>query len=160
MNYGLSSSGFLAKRPLGPNPGDYGLQDQQAALRWIQQTGSAFGGGPHRVTIFGESAGGSSVCHQIASPAAAGLFHKAISTSGQYNTIFGVPEAPRPGGSEDLELQDCKSRLPTLEEAESIGDDFAGAAGCGSAADLAAGPRGLPGQTGFEPASKPWAGDQ
>src|SRR5258707_15429207 len=131
MNYGLSSSGFLAKRPLGLNAGDYGLQDQQAALRWIQQNVSAFGGDPHSVTIFGESAGGSSVCHQIASPTAAGLFHKAISTSGEYNTLLGGAEDPRPGGAEDLELQDCKSKLPTLAEAETIGDGFAAAAGWG-----------------------------
>src|SRR5258707_5911247 len=133
MNYGLSSSGFLAKRPLGLNAGDYGLQDKQLALRWVQQNISAFGGDPHSVTIFGESAGGSSVCHQIASPTAAGLFHKAISTSGQYNTLFGAREATRPNGSEDLELQDCKSRLPSLEEALGIGDHYAAAAGCGNA---------------------------
>lgn len=160
MNYRLNIFGFLANRHLGPNPGDYGLQDQQAALRWVQQNVSAFGGDPHSVTIFGESAGGSSVCDQIASPTAAGLFHKAISTSGQYNTIFGVAEATRPNGAEDLELQDCKSRLPTLEEAERIGDDFAAAAGCGSAADAAACLRALPAQTVSDLASIPGSGYQ
>jgi para-nitrobenzyl esterase len=160
MNYRLNIFGFLANGHFGPNSGDYGLQDQQAALRWVQQNVSAFGGDPHSVTIFGESAGGSSVCHQIASPTAAGLFHKAISTSGEYNTLFGVPEAPRPGGSEDLELQDCKSRLPTLAEAERIGDDFAAAVGCGSAADVAACLRAVPAQAASDAAFIPGSGYQ
>jgi para-nitrobenzyl esterase len=112
------------------------------------------------VTIFGESAGGSSVCHQIASPTAAGLFHKGISTIGEYNTLFGVPEAPRLGGSEDLELQDCKSRLPTLAEAERIGDDFAAAVGCGSAADMAACLRAVPAQAASDAAFIPGSGYQ
>ncbi len=160
MNYRLNIFGFLAGRALGPNSGDYGLQDQQAALRWVQENISAFGGDPHSVTIFGESAGGSSVCHQIASPTAAGLFHKAISTSGEYNTLFGGPEAPRPGGSEDLELQDCKSKLPTLAEAESIGAGFAAAVGCGSAPDVAACLRAVPAQTVSDASSLPGSGYQ
>jgi para-nitrobenzyl esterase len=160
MNYRLNIFGFLAHSALGPNSGDYGLQDQQAALRWVQQNISAFGGDPHSVTIFGESAGGSSVCDQIASPTAAGLFHKAISTSGEYNTLFGVGEAPRPGGSEDLEVQDCKSKLPTLAEAEAIGGGFATAVGCGGAADVAACLRAVPAQTVSDVSSIPGSGYQ
>ncbi len=160
MNYRLNVFGFLANRAFGPHAGDYGLQDQQAALRWVQENVSAFGGDPHSVTIFGESAGGSSVCDQIASPTAAGLFHKAISTSGEYNTLLGVPEDPRPGGSEDLEPQDCKSRLPTSSEAERIGDDFAAAAGCAGAGDVAACLRALPAQTVSDLASIPGSGYQ
>ncbi len=160
MNYRLNIFGFLANRHLGRNSGDYGLQDQQAAMRWVQENISAFGGDPHNVTIFGESAGGSSVCHQIASPTAAGLFHKGISTSREYNTLFGVPEAPRPGGSEDLEPQDCKSKLPTLAQAEAIGDDFAAAVGCGSAADVAACLRAVPAQAVSDTSSIPGSGYQ
>lgn len=131
MNYRLGIFGFLADSALGPNSGDYGLQDQQAALRWVQQNVAAFGGDPHNVTIFGESAGGSSVCDQIASPTAAGLFEHAISTSGEYNTLLGTRAPPRPGGSEDLEAQDCKSALPSQAQADSIGARFAAAVGCG-----------------------------
>ncbi len=129
LNYRLNIFGFAAHHAFGPNSGDYGLQDQQAALQWIQRNVSAFGGDPNNVTIFGESAGGSSVCDQIASPTAGGLFHKGISTSGQYNTIFETPEAEGPLGT-TLEVQDCKSRLPSLQLAESIGDRFAAALGC------------------------------
>jgi len=130
MNYRLNIFGFLADRALGDHSGDYGLQDQQAALRWVQSNISAFGGDRTNVTIFGESAGGSSVCDQIASPTASGLFEKGISTSGEYNTLLGTPEqAPRT--PEDLESQDCKSALPTQAEANAAGRNFAAAVGCG-----------------------------
>jgi para-nitrobenzyl esterase len=132
MNYRLGIFGFLADKALGPNSGDYGLQDQQAALRWVQQNIAAFGGNPRRVTIFGESAGGSSVCDQIASPTAAGLFEGAISTSGEYGGLFGVP-----GPAFALEAQDCKAALPSQARADRIGSGFASAAGCGAAANVA-----------------------
>jgi para-nitrobenzyl esterase len=158
MNYRLNIFGFLANRNLGPNSGDYGLQDQQAALRWVQENVAAFGGDPSNVTIFGESAGGSSICHAIASPTAAGLFHKGISTSGEYNTLFGIPGGTRPGGGEDLELQDCKSKLPTLAEAETIGDGFAAAVGCGTGTDVATCLAAVPAQTVSDISSIPGSG--
>jgi para-nitrobenzyl esterase len=88
INYRLGALGFLAdpalaSRPGGP-AGDYGLMDQQAALRWVKHNISAFGGNPANVTIFGESAGGQSVLLQLISPTARGLFAKAIVESGGY----------------------------------------------------------------------------
>ena len=87
LNYRLGALGFLALASLdsgsqGGQSGNYGLQDQQAALRWVQVNIAAFGGDPGNVTVAGESAGGMSVCAQLASPAAAGLFQKAIVQSG------------------------------------------------------------------------------
>ncbi len=82
INYRLAAFGFLALPSLGAGSGDFGLQDQQAALRWVRQNARAFGGDPGNVTIFGESAGGASVCAQMASPGASGLFQRAIAESG------------------------------------------------------------------------------
>jgi para-nitrobenzyl esterase len=137
MNYRLGIFGFLANSALGANSGDYGLQDQQAALRWVQQNIRVFGGDPSHVTIFGESAGGSSVCDQIASPAAAGLFQRAFSVSGEYSTLFG-------SANQVLNFQDCKSTPPTQAQAESVGSDFAAAVGCAGAPDVAACLRNVP----------------
>jgi para-nitrobenzyl esterase len=88
INYRLGALGFLADpaladRPGGPT-GDYGLMDQQAALRWVQHNIGAFDGDPRNVTLFGESAGGQSVLLQLISPGARGLFAKAIVESGGY----------------------------------------------------------------------------
>ena len=86
INYRLGALGFLdlpqleQENPQGP--GNYGLLDQQVALRWVHDNSARFGGDPSRVTIAGQSAGGSSVCDQLASPSAKGLFSGAIIMSG------------------------------------------------------------------------------
>lgn len=87
INYRLGALGFLAHPALATPAGfagDYGLMDQQLALRWVRDNIVFFGGDPLNVTIFGESAGGLSVFSQIASPLAANLFAKAIIESGAY----------------------------------------------------------------------------
>ncbi|MBC7880982.1 MAG: carboxylesterase family protein [Anaerolineae bacterium] len=86
LNYRLGPLGFLALSTLSAeadgSSGNYGLLDQQAALVWVQKNISAFGGDPKNVTLFGESAGGLSICAHLASPQSAGLFQKAIIQSG------------------------------------------------------------------------------
>jgi len=87
VNYRLGPLGFLAHPALtaeSPNKtsGNYGLLDQLAALRWVRRNIAAFGGNASNVTIFGQSAGGVSVCALLASPRAKGLFHRAICHSG------------------------------------------------------------------------------
>ena len=112
INYRLGALGFLAHPALADangQSGDYGLQDQQAALRWVQRNIASFGGNPRNVTIFGESAGGLSVLSQVASPQARGLFSKAIVESGAYNLT-----------------------QQSLASAEQGGEAFATEAGCAS----------------------------
>ena len=111
INYRLGALGFLAhpalaSRPGGP-AGNYGLMDQQAALRWVQRNIAQFGGDPHNVTIAGQSAGGLSVLAQMVSPGARGLFQRAIVQSG----TFALNQQP-------------------LATAEAAGQTFATAVGC------------------------------
>lgn len=81
MNYRLGPFGFFA-HPEREDSGNLGLADQVAALRWVKENIAEFGGDPDNVTIFGESAGGISVCAHLVSPEAEGLFHRAIVQSG------------------------------------------------------------------------------
>lgn len=84
LNYRLGVLGFLAHPDLAGAPGEgaFALLDQQAALRWVRDDIAGFGGDPRRVTLFGQSAGAWSVCSQMASPGARGLFSGAILESG------------------------------------------------------------------------------
>ncbi len=92
INYRLGHFGFLAHPGLSEedpreSSGNYGLLDQIAAMEWVKANIAGFGGDPGQVTIFGESAGGWSVCNNMASPLAAGLFHGAILESGGCDTV-------------------------------------------------------------------------
>ena len=99
INYRLSAFGFLDLPSLGAGNGDYGLLDQQAALRWVQRNAWAFGGNPRQVTEFGESAGAASVCADMTSPSAAGLFARAIAESGCLLPAPSVPSAQQEGAT-------------------------------------------------------------
>ncbi|TCP32430.1 carboxylesterase family protein [Sphingomonas sp. BK235] len=85
INYRLGELGFLAHRELtaeqSGGSGNYGLQDQIAALRWVKSNVAAFGGDPSKVTLAGQSAGAWSVMALLASPQAKGLFRAAIALS-------------------------------------------------------------------------------
>lgn len=98
--YRVGQMGFFAHPELSAESknrvsGNYGILDMIAGLKWIRKNIAAFGGDPHRVTLFGESAGGIAVSMLCASPLAKGLFHGAISQSGG---SFGPPRpVPMPG---------------------------------------------------------------
>lgn len=127
LNYRIGALGFLADSALA-NPsdgaaGNYGLMDQQAALRWVQANIARFGGDRRDVTLFGQSAGGISVLSQLVSPEARGLFSRAIVESGTPNLV-----------------------QASLAGAESRGQAFAAKTGCAdsTAAATAACLRALP----------------
>ncbi|KAJ8402901.1 hypothetical protein AAFF_G00362150 [Aldrovandia affinis] len=89
LNYRLNAFGFLALELLREGSptntsGNYGFMDQIAALRWVQRNIHVFGGDPGKITIFGQSSGGTSVWTLMMSPLAKGLFHRAIDMSGSY----------------------------------------------------------------------------
>ena len=141
INYRVGPLGFLAHPELtAESPdhtsGNYGLQDQIAALRWVKKNIAAFGGDPDRVTIFGESAGGIAVSMLCASPEAKGLFRGAISQSG--GSFGPTRETTYPG-----------ENMRTLAQAEASGVAFAQKAGVKSLAELRQlGPEKLPGGWG------------
>lgn len=113
--YRVGPFGFLADPALtregGGTSGNYGLQDMIAGMRWVKENIAKFGGDPARVTIFGESAGGIAVSMLAASPAAAGLFQRAISESGG---SFGPPRQGTEAGT----------NVPPLKGAEVFGHSF------------------------------------
>ncbi len=80
VNYRLGNLGFMGFPGLADG-GAFGLEDQQAALRWVQRNVAGFGGDPRNVTVAGESGGAHSVCGLLASPGSAGLFQRAIGQS-------------------------------------------------------------------------------
>jgi para-nitrobenzyl esterase len=122
INYRLGTLGFLAHPALGPpgEVGNYGLADQQAALRWVHDNIANFGGDPDKVTVAGESAGGMSVCDHLVAPGSAGLFRGAI-----------IQSAP------------CQAQV-ALPVAEKKSLDYAGELGCGDRESAAQCLRALP----------------
>ena len=123
INYRLGIFGFLAHPLLSAESphrvsGNYGIFDQLAAIRWIKNNISHFGGDPENLTVFGQSAGAGSVQALVASPLSVGLIQKAIIQSG--------------GGLRGLGLGS------TLENAEESGQAFFDAAGLTTLAQMRA----------------------
>jgi para-nitrobenzyl esterase len=119
INYRLGILGYMASAALSSQAstgvsGNYGFLDQLFALQWVKQNIGAFGGNPDNVTIFGESAGGFSVCAAIVSPKGAGLFQRAITESGP-----------------------CAEPLPTLTTAQTAGASIVSSLGCAESGDAA-----------------------
>ena len=105
FNYRLGNFGFFAFPALvrhGLPAGNFALMDQIAALHWVRRNIAAFGGNPHNVTIFGESAGGMSVNALLISPRARGLFQKAIIESGGGGGVL-LSRHPLAGGADSAE---------------------------------------------------------
>jgi para-nitrobenzyl esterase len=115
INYRLGALGFLADSALANRAGDagnYGLMDQQAALRWVQANIRGFGGNRRNVTVFGESAGGLSTLSQLDSPGARGLFQRAIVESGSYNLTQTSRAAAETAGAAFAAKVGCTQTTP------------------------------------------------
>jgi para-nitrobenzyl esterase len=138
INYRLGTLGFLAHPALGPAGavGNYGLQDQQAALRWVKDNIHDFGGDPNRVTVAGESAGGMSVCDHLVAPGSRGLFSAAIIQSAPCQAQADLPTAElrsvdyaaKVGCGDPKTAADCLRALPVDKLREpvtfyDVGDD-------------------------------------
>nr|AII21990.1 odorant degrading enzyme CXE18 [Sesamia inferens] len=93
FNYRLGALGFLCLG-IKEAPGNAGLKDQIAALRWVKRNIAAFGGDPDNVTVFGQSAGGTSVSLLLASNATQGLFKKIIVQSGSSISSWAINRQP------------------------------------------------------------------
>jgi len=97
INYRLGTLGFIAHPKLSDESaahasgyqgsGNYGYMDQIQALKWITRNIAAFGGNPNNITVFGQSNGGGGVLILMTSPLSRGLFHKAISHSGVFDSL-------------------------------------------------------------------------
>jgi para-nitrobenzyl esterase len=112
VNYRLGTLGYMAAPELRAqdprrSSGNYGLLDQEFALRWVQQNIGAFGGDRGRVTVFGQSAGGYSVCALLTAPSAAGLFQRAITQSGPCSFPLPAREASEASGTKFIEKVGC-----------------------------------------------------
>lgn len=95
VNHRLNALGYLYLPEVFPDSGNAGQLDLICALEWVQRNIAAFGGDPGNVTLFGQSGGGAKIATLMAMPAAAGLFHKAITMSGQQVTASGPMNAAK-----------------------------------------------------------------
>ena len=98
--FGFFAHPELSKETPYKGSGNYGFLDQQAAIRWVHENISLFGGDPERITIAGESAGSMSVSALMASPLSRGLFAQAIGSSGSViadKRVNGLAEAEKAG---------------------------------------------------------------
>lgn len=98
VNHRLGPLGYASLARLAPgfeDSGNLGQLDLVLALQWVRDNIAAFGGDPGRVTVVGQSGGGAKIATLMAMPAAAGLFHRAVTLSGQQVTASGPLNATR-----------------------------------------------------------------
>ncbi|MDG5498009.1 carboxylesterase family protein [Niveispirillum sp. BGYR6] len=114
LSYRVGTLGFLAHPELtaegGGHSGNYGLMDQIQGLRWVRDNIAGFGGDPGNVTLVGQSAGSMSIGLLLASPAAKGLFHRAVGMSG---SPFGALLPPLPLAEAEADGQRLQEALKT-----------------------------------------------
>lgn len=117
LNHRLNAFGYLYLArldPRFPDSGNAGQLDQILALRWIRDNISAFGGDPGRILVFGQSGGGAKIATMMGMPAAKGLFHRAITMSGQQVTASGPLNATARTKAYLAALKATPADLPAL----------------------------------------------
>ncbi len=112
VNHRLNALGYLYLPERFPDSGNLGQLDLICALQWVQRNIAAFGGNPGNVTLFGHSGGGAKIATLMAMPAAAGLFHKAITMSGQQVTASGPLNAAKRTAAFRAALADDPATAP------------------------------------------------
>lgn len=128
INYRLGRLGFFdhpalaAERAPAEPSANYGLMDVIAALEWVRDNATAFGGDPGNVTIFGESAGGLAVTQLMVAPTARGLFHRAVVQSGMGRQRSAELALDRPGRPSAQTLGRTWARRLGLREAATAAD--------------------------------------
>ncbi len=119
VNYRLGSLGFFSHPALTAESGasgNYGLLDQQAALRWVQRNIRAFGGDPDRVTLLGSGTGAVDACYHLVARGSSGLYHAAVLQSGTCGTVaLSVPAEAEHRGANDAAAHGCRHREPSRE---------------------------------------------
>ena len=106
IQYRLGLFGFLSTETSAA-PGNYGMLDQVAALKWVKRNIAAFSGDPDMVTIMGQQAGGASVHYHILSPITRGLFNRAVSLSGSALCWWASVKRPQEKAQKLARLVDC-----------------------------------------------------
>ncbi|KAI8604309.1 Carboxylesterase [Dissophora ornata] len=110
INYRLGMLGWMENDPAWPRssvPGNQAFRDQILALQWVQQNIASFGGDPKRVTVFGESAGATSIRALLSAPSAWGLYQSVIGESDPINIPFKSPEKATSIGQYFMQALNC-----------------------------------------------------
>jgi len=111
INYRLGMLGWMESDPAWDRntvPGNQALRDQILALQWVQKNIASFGGDPNRVTVFGESAGATSIRALLSAPSAWGLYESVIGESDPINIPFKTPESATRIGKYFMEAMGCQ----------------------------------------------------
>ncbi|KAF9177844.1 hypothetical protein BGZ50_008309 [Haplosporangium sp. Z 11] len=137
INYRLGMLGWMENTPEWPRssvPGNQAFRDQIVALKWVQANIASFGGDPKRVTVFGESAGATSIRALLSAPSTFGLYQSVIGQSDPLNIPFKTPEDAKSIGAYFMEALNCPladldcARSRTIEDvlkAQTVANDKA-----------------------------------
>lgn len=121
MQYRVGAFGFFYLAPYlngneDDSPGNVGLWDQALAIRWLKENAKVFGGDPDLITLFGESAGGSSVSLHLLSPATRGLSRRGILQSGTLNAPWSHMTAEKALSVAEALIDDCNCNVTLLKD--------------------------------------------